>query len=178
MFLEPGALSYLEDSRELVVEMTGTQVEDIPSGFFAGLSQAAHLSINLRNNSLLSLSPAAFYSNATSWEHMGTKLIAGGLLLHDNPWVCDCGLVWVGQWLRRWLRESLQLHTAPLDAAQHLVLTARAATCTDPQTDRQTPLLSLYPEDLRCHASALSRAPYWRYHSVTMTLVMVSLVIR
>lgn len=88
--------------------------------------------------------------------------LAGGLLLHDNPWTCDCGLVWLGLWLRRWLRESLQIHTAPLDAAQHLVLTARAATCSDTRTGRRTPLLDLNPEDLGCHASALSSAVCWQ----------------
>nr|CAD7580263.1 unnamed protein product [Timema californicum] len=34
---------------------------------------------------------------------------------------------------------------------------ARGATCTDPRTGQQTPILDLYPEDLSCHASALSR---------------------
>lgn len=75
--LRPGALSFLQDCRQLVVEISGTQVQDIPSGFFAGLSQTAHLSIDLRDNALLSLSPVSFYNNATSWEHVGTKLIAG-----------------------------------------------------------------------------------------------------
>ncbi|XP_046665622.1 carboxypeptidase N subunit 2-like isoform X1 [Homalodisca vitripennis] len=120
--VEAEALSSLQYCRELVVEISGTAVQDIPSGFFATFSHSAHLSINLRDNNLLSLTPAAFYGNVTNWEHVGTKLIAGGLLLHDNPWLCDCGLVWIGHWLRRWLRESLQIHTAPLDAAQHLVL--------------------------------------------------------
>lgn len=75
--LLPGALGSLRHCRELVVEISGTSVQDVPSGFFSDLAQTAHLSINLRDNNLQSLSPAAFYSNATSWEHVGTKLIAG-----------------------------------------------------------------------------------------------------
>ncbi|KAG8334376.1 biological adhesion [Homalodisca vitripennis] len=178
MSLQPGALTALQQCRELVVEISGTQVQDIPAGFFAGLSKTAHLSINLRDNSLLSLNPSAFYSNTSSWEHIGTKLIAGGLLLHDNPWLCDCGLVWLGHWLRRWLRESLQIHTAPLDAAQHLVLATRAATCTDPRTGRQTPLLDIYPEELSCHASALSHSADWRPSSIIRTLIVVYVLAR
>ncbi|KAG8260801.1 biological adhesion [Homalodisca vitripennis] len=164
--------------RELVVEISGTQVQDIPAGFFAGLSKTAHLPINLRDNSLLSLNPSAFYSNTSSWEHIGTKLITGGLLLHDNPWLCDCGLVWLGHWLRRWLRESLQIHTAPLDAAQHLVLVTRAATCTDHRTGRQTPLLDIYPEELSCHASDLSHSADWRPSSIVRTLIVVYVLAR
>lgn len=79
--LEPGALSSFQDSREFVLELTGTQVQDIPPGFFTPLTHSSHLSINLKNNSLTSLSPAAFYGNATSWETVGTKVIAGALIL-------------------------------------------------------------------------------------------------
>lgn len=75
--LHPNALSALWDCRQLVVELSNTQVQDIPSGFFTGFSQTAHFSIDLRDNALLSLSPLAFYSNATSWDHVGTKQIVG-----------------------------------------------------------------------------------------------------
>lgn len=75
--LEPEALKALRRSRELVVELTGTQVQDIPVGFFAGFSRATHLSVDLRGNRLQSLSPTSLYSNATAWEQVGTKLVAG-----------------------------------------------------------------------------------------------------
>ncbi|KAG8286362.1 biological adhesion [Homalodisca vitripennis] len=79
----------------------------------------------------------------------------GGLLLSQNPWVCDCGLAWLGHWLRRWLREVLQIHTAPLDVAQHVLMTSREVTCSHQVTGRKIPLLDLYPN---CQASALSIA--------------------
>lgn len=104
--------------------------------------------------------------------------VPGGLLVDDNPWVCDCGLVWLGAWMRRWLRESLMLHAAPIDAAQHLALAARSASCTDPRTARRTPLLDLYPEDLGCHTSALSGAAWFQRCELTyqLTVVVVLLV--
>ncbi|PSN46304.1 hypothetical protein C0J52_18601 [Blattella germanica] len=80
-----------------------------------------------------------------------------GLILKGNPWTCECGLVWLGHWLRRWLRETMQIHTVVLEGAQQMQTVAREATCTDPRTGQQTPLLDLHPEDLSCHASALSR---------------------
>jgi hypothetical protein len=84
-------------------------------------------------------------------------VFAGGLILKGNPWTCECGLVWLGHWLRRWLRETMQIHTVVLEGAQQMQNLAREATCTDPRTGQQTPILDLYPEDLSCHASALSR---------------------
>jgi len=84
--------------------------------------------------------------------------VAEGLVLKGNPWTCDCSLVWLGHWLRRWLRETVQIHTVALEGAQQIQALAREAVCTDPRTGQQTPMIDLYPEDLNCHASALSRA--------------------
>ncbi|KAG8334375.1 biological adhesion [Homalodisca vitripennis] len=179
MSLQPGALTALQQCRELVVEISGTQVQDIPAGFFAGLSKTAHLSINLRDNSLLSLNPSAFYSNTSSWEQIGTKLIAGNV---DFCYMTTHGCVTAG-WCG-WDTgcgggcRSLQIHTAPLDAAQHLVLVTRAATCTDHRTGRQTPLLDIYPEELSCHASALSHSADWRPSSIVRTLIVVYVLAR
>lgn len=84
--------------------------------------------------------------------------VAEGLVLKGNPWTCDCSLVWLGHWLRRWLRETVQIHTVALEGAQQIQALAREAVCTDPRTGQQTPMIDLYAEDLNCHASALSRA--------------------
>ncbi|XP_054258608.1 leucine-rich repeat-containing protein 26-like [Macrosteles quadrilineatus] len=136
--------------------VVGTLLDDLPVGLFAPLASLSQLSVDLRGNRLSSLSPAVIYTNATDWQLLGTRVASGGLMLSDNPWVCDCGMAWLGMWQRRWLRETLQLHTAPLDVAQHVLVTSREPVCTEPSTGRQVPILSLYPS---CQASALSQAP-------------------
>ncbi|RXG56366.1 hypothetical protein Avbf_12825 [Armadillidium vulgare] len=80
----------------------------------------------------------------------------GGLALQGNDWTCDCSLVWLGQWLRRWLRETLQIHTAVLMGAQQVHQLAREATCHEPRTGQEIPLLDIRSEDLSCHASPFS----------------------
>ncbi|GLH08939.1 Uncharacterized protein GBIM_14095 [Gryllus bimaculatus] len=151
------ALDGLDANYELVLRIRGTQLSSLPAALFARLHRVPHLSLDLRDNKFSTLSPGTLYPNGSSWESVGTKLISGGMMLKGNPWSCDCGLVWLGHWLRRWLRETLQIHTAVLEGAQQMQALAREATCADPRTGQQTPLLDLYPEDLSCHASALSR---------------------
>ncbi|KAK7590169.1 hypothetical protein V9T40_001782 [Parthenolecanium corni] len=80
----------------------------------------------------------------------------GGLITKDNPWSCDCGLVWLGHWLRRWLRETVEIHTLVIKEAQQMEEMAREATCLDQRTNKHIPILDLHPEDLSCQASALS----------------------
>ncbi|CAH0389807.1 unnamed protein product [Bemisia tabaci] len=177
--LEPRALTGLVRSRALTIRIHETQIEDLPPGLFASLVQIPVLSLDLVNNRLSSLSPASLYSNATSWESIGTKLLTGGLVLEKNPWACDCGLVWLGHWLRRWLREALQIHTVSLETAQQLQEMVRRATCLDPRTNQRTPLIELYPHRLSCHASALSRggSSAWRSHFLVETLSTVLVVL-
>ncbi|KAF6204516.1 hypothetical protein GE061_002858 [Apolygus lucorum] len=81
-----------------------------------------------------------------------------GLLLAGNPLSCDCSLVWIGHWLRRWVRESLVIHTADHESGHRLLRAVREATCRD-RAGRAVPLFDLHPEHLSCHASALSSAP-------------------
>ncbi|XP_073988034.1 chaoptin-like isoform X2 [Rhodnius prolixus] len=154
-WLDPAALRGIGPSPELTLQIRGTSLEELPLGFLSTLGRVTHLSLDLRNNRLVSLSPDSFYYNLTSWEDTGTKLISGGLMLGGNRWICDCGLVWVGHWLRRWLRESLEIHRAAPEPA--VLAAVREAVCTDPKTERIRPLIELYPETLSCHASALSR---------------------
>jgi len=82
-------------------------------------------------------------------------LVTGGLILDGNEFICDCDLVWIGEWLRRWLRESFQSHSTPNILSVHSVYeTIRRPTCTDSKGKR-VPLIELY-SDVMCHASALS----------------------
>ncbi|XP_073983632.1 uncharacterized protein isoform X2 [Rhodnius prolixus] len=166
--IEPAGLSGL--AREAVLCIRGTSIEELPLGLLSGLGHVTHLTLDIRDNKITSLSPDTFYYNLTGWENVGTKLISGGLLLKGNPLSCDCSLVWVGHWLRRWLRESLVIHTTDPESGQRLVRAVREATCRD-RAGRALPLLDLHPEQLSCHASALSAAT----HSLPPPLILVVL---
>ncbi|XP_039277765.1 chaoptin [Nilaparvata lugens] len=161
----------IEDNSELVLRIHDTQIEELPPGLYTKLSKIINLSLDLRNNRFTSLSYTALYTNTTRWEDVGTKLISGGLKLAGNPWECECGLVWAGHWLRRWLREPKQIQLLSVEAGRQLVEEAREATCRDPRTRSSRPLLHLTPEDLRCQASALSSAAA----TVSCTLLRLSL---
>ncbi|KAF0292817.1 hypothetical protein FJT64_009269 [Amphibalanus amphitrite] len=78
----------------------------------------------------------------------------GGIALSHNRWVCDCGLLWLGQWQRRWVRESLRIHTEVPRNAQHVQRLVRQATCTDLRTGAETPIMDLRAENLHCRIGA------------------------
>lgn len=82
----------------------------------------------------------------------------GGLILNGNEWICDCDLVWIGEWLRRWLRESFESHSTAIPLVHSMYEEIRRPTCVDPKGGgRSIPLIELY-SDVMCHASALSKA--------------------
>jgi len=118
------------------------------------LEKIPHLSLDIGDNLFTYLSADTLYHN-TSWETVGTKLVAGGLNLNGNPWSCDCSLAWLGGWLRRWLREVMQVHSVAVEGAQRLQEAARQATCIDGASGRRVPLIRM--RDPGCQASALSR---------------------
>lgn len=62
---------------ELLIQITNTQIEELPAGLFAGLDKISHFSIDLRRNMLSYLSPDIFYANATTWKNVGTTLVSG-----------------------------------------------------------------------------------------------------
>lgn len=71
---------------ELLIQITNTQIEEMPAGLFAGLDKISHLSIDLRKNMLSYLSPDIFYANATTWKNVGTTLVSGMLeILQIDP---------------------------------------------------------------------------------------------
>jgi len=49
--------------------------------------------------------------------------------LQGNPWRCSCENVWLGSWLRRWMRETLQLHTSGVERDQAIREIVRTITC-------------------------------------------------
>ncbi|XP_017771104.1 PREDICTED: slit homolog 1 protein [Nicrophorus vespilloides] len=144
---------------DLVLKITGTEIEELPAGLFANMYKISYLNIDLRNNMLSYLSPEIFYGNVTTWKNAGTTLISGGLTISHNPFKCGCHLAWLGHWLRRWMRESLQSHDAPVETSMRMNDLVKEATCTDSTKGVTIPIVQLPPEDMSCHASALSTAP-------------------
>lgn len=90
--VEQDALVGLGECRQLLIQIHNTHIEELPIGLFAVLSTVVHLSIDLQNNKLASLSPSTFYSNATAWESVGTKLIAGTQVIYTLVYIYNEGL--------------------------------------------------------------------------------------
>ncbi|VVC96999.1 unnamed protein product, partial [Leptidea sinapis] len=135
------------NSQEIFVKITETSISKLPATFMKHLGQIPQLGIDISYNQIARLNPAIFYPNFTSWSHVATKLLSGGLIMTGNPLRCECDLAWLGAWLRRWLQEN--------DAGNELRRAMRSATCRD-QLGRHLPLLQLRADEAECHASALS----------------------
>lgn len=75
---------------------------------------------------------------------------SGGVLLEDNPWVCGCGIVWLGSWIRRWMRETLRVQMLHFDGFLYAQNLARRTVCTLPGTNTTIPLVDLDPSEFGC----------------------------
>ncbi|XP_022831237.1 chaoptin [Spodoptera litura] len=151
------------NSQEIFIRITMTSLTKLPTAFMRHLGQVPQLGIDLSYNQLTTLNPAIFYPNFTSWSHVATKLLSGGLILTGNPLRCECELAWVGAWLRRWLQEN--------DAGAELRHAVRSGTCKD-ALGRRVPLLQLRADEAECHASALSSDAQPHYTDIVYTLAL------
>ncbi|XP_067621074.1 chaoptin [Eurosta solidaginis] len=154
--IAPDAFEGLARNQNLMVKISHTKICDLPPGIFYTLRSVPQLSIDISHNKINALAADSFYPNKTYWDTVGTRSIMGGLDTSHNPLECECGLVWFGHWLRRWLRESAQIKVIQKDEMKRMVQRARSNTCHDPTTGRRIPILEIFPEDLLCQASALS----------------------
>lgn len=111
----------LSSSYNLRLTIHNTQINDFPPRIFYALRTIPHLTIDLSNNNVANLAPDSFYPNASSWDSVGTRSMIGGLDVYGNPLQCECGLVWLGHWLRRWIREVSHMHTLTDDEFKELV---------------------------------------------------------
>ncbi|XP_023017908.2 uncharacterized protein [Leptinotarsa decemlineata] len=161
---------------DLVLSIHGTQIEELPAGLFANMYKIAYLKIDVSFNSLSHLSPEIFYGNSSGWRNVGTTLISGGLVISQNPFRCGCHLAWLGHWFRRWIRESLQSHNAPVEAVMRMYAIVKASTCVDIATGGTVPIVELPPEDSSCHASALSNAAPSKEDSVIFIVLLLFLI--
>lgn len=154
--ISPDVFAGLSRNQRLQVKISHTRISDLPPGIFYTLREVPHLSIDISHNRINALAADSFYPNKSYWDTVGTRSIMGGLITSHNPLECECGLVWFGHWLRRWLRESAQIKVIQKDDLKRMVQRARANTCHDPTSGRHLPILEIFPEDLLCQASALS----------------------
>ncbi|XP_023170260.2 chaoptin isoform X1 [Drosophila hydei] len=154
--ISPDAFTGLSRNQRLQVKISHTRISDLPPGIFYTLREVPHLSIDISHNRINALAADSFYPNKSYWDAVGTRSIMGGLITSHNPLECECGLVWFGHWLRRWLRESAQIKVIQKDDLKRMVQRARANTCHDPTSGHHLPILEIFPEDLLCQASALS----------------------
>ncbi|XP_044591646.1 chaoptin isoform X2 [Cotesia glomerata] len=143
---------------KLILRIKDTHVRRFQSDIFLSLARTmSQLTLDLRNNHINELSPSVIYGNL-SWETVGTNLVAGGLQVSGNPLECDCEIAWLSLWLRRWLREARQIHTASQSDARQLRSLAGRAVCTEttPSYSSDRVLLTLGTPHTACQASALS----------------------
>ncbi|XP_046740818.1 chaoptin-like [Diprion similis] len=147
---------------ELILRIKNTRVQRFQSDIFLSLTKRlSQLTLDLRDNHINELSPSIIYGNL-SWEAVGTNMVAGGLQVSGNPLECDCEIAWLSLWLRRWLRESRQIHTASQSDARQLRTMAGRAVCTEtkPSYSSDKVLLTLGTPHTACQASALSSGHY------------------
>lgn len=105
---------------------------------------------------------AKYHSLTTKDSITRYPYFLGGLQVSGNPLECDCEIAWLSLWLRRWLRESRQIHTASQSDARQLRTIAGRAVCTEttPSYSSDKVLLTLGTPHTACQASALSSGNY------------------
>ncbi|XP_053995102.1 chaoptin-like isoform X1 [Hylaeus volcanicus] len=163
---------------ELILRIKDTRVRRLQSDIFLSLTKTlSQLTLDLRNNHINELSPSIIYGNL-SWESVGTNMVAGGLQVSGNPLECDCEIAWLSLWLRRWLRESRQIHTASQSDARQLRMIAGRAVCTEttPSYSSDKVLLTLGTPHTACQASALSSGNYERLATTWLAIVHIILL--
>lgn len=123
--ISANAFNGLANCYNLKLKIHKTQINDFPPTIFYALRSIPHLAIDLSNNNVANLAPDSFYPNASSWDAVGTRSIIGGLDIYGNPLQCECGLVWLGHWLRRWLREVSHIHNLNDDEFKEMIEVSR-----------------------------------------------------
>ncbi|CAG9800282.1 unnamed protein product [Chironomus riparius] len=177
--ISPNAFHGLVRNVNLKIRIHKTMISDLPANLFYALRHIPKLSIDLIDNKLSRFMGDVFYPNASAWDAVGTKSIIGGINTGNrNALICDCDHVWYGHWLRRWLRESAQVNVVSKDEAKKMLKRARESTCIEATSGKRMPFLEVFPEDLLCHASALSslaitlRLKYFILHFSAITILI------
>lgn len=169
------AFQGVEDNYELLLAVRDTRVKDLPQGFHKMFKNIAHFSLDIRDNAFESLAPQDLYSNHTPWQLVGTKVMQGGMALQGNPWTCSCENVWLGVWLRRWMREALQLHTSVVERGQTVRSVVNTITCRSGSED--IPLLDL-DENTPCQTLELNSSPKSSLSSAALLVCILAVFYR
>lgn len=74
--VDRNAFARFSRNANLLLRITGTAIEELPAGLFANMYKISYLTIDLRDNRLVYLSPEIFYGNST-WKNVGTTLVSG-----------------------------------------------------------------------------------------------------
>lgn len=82
--IDKDAFNKFTKNPDLVLKITGTEVEELPPGLFSNMYKISYLNIDLSKNMLTFLSPEIFYGNVTTWKNVGTTLISGKLCVGEN----------------------------------------------------------------------------------------------
>lgn len=113
-------------------------------------------------------------------------MIIGGLQVSGNPLECDCEIAWLSVWMRRWLRESRQIHTASQSDARQLRTLAGRAVCAETASNsisqhhlqQGNQLNSILNADqtrnTACQASALSAASVSKRVMILPVIIIVA----
>ncbi|XP_055951250.1 chaoptin-like [Argiope bruennichi] len=149
----PDAFSGLS-THELTIRIKGTMISEFPAGLLRYLSDVRFLTLDLRNNQLMTMTKevlAEFTRNGLDVDQ--TQHILGGVLLEDNPWICSCELLWMGKWLRRWLRETFHVHMLSTEAMLYVNSVARKTKCSVLNTNVTISVIDLKSSDIHCDIS-------------------------
>ncbi|CAL1267963.1 unnamed protein product [Larinioides sclopetarius] len=149
----PDAFSGLS-THELTIRIKGTLVSEFPTGLLRYLIDVRFLTLDLRNNRLISMTQGVLAEFTRSGLDIDqTQHILGGVLLEDNPWICSCELLWMGKWLRRWLRETFHVHMLSTEAMLYVTSVARKTKCLVPSTNVSISVIDLWSADIYCDIS-------------------------
>ncbi|KAG8187144.1 hypothetical protein JTE90_004887 [Oedothorax gibbosus] len=171
-------------THELTIRISGTPLKKLPDGLLKYLPDVRYLTLDLRNNDLREMRPEVLGMVTRSGYVVGqTQHISGGVLLENNPWRCSCDLLWLGKWLRRWLRETFHLHMLSAEAELYVNGMARKATCSLPINNNSlASIIDIKEADLNCYKNSTSGGgrttllPSFVVFGVFVRIVMIILI--
>ena len=74
---------------ELVLQVTDTAVAELPDDLLRHLRHVTSLTLDLRRNRLINLSPSTLYQNGSDWQAPGTRLVKGQRVSHTTRTPAD-----------------------------------------------------------------------------------------